>query len=135
MSILAKIDFKKVQKDPSVEFLFMIWLILSIITTFAFYFQLRSLHHIDIPTHIGAGLVISAFIYTSVKVKNGRQALALAFIPFLLWEFIEISIAGSVQPDGFLFRLFYETLYNRTQDIVMDTLGFFTFMIMTGRRF
>lgn len=135
MSIFRKIDLQEVQKNPAVKSLFLVWLVLSIITTLAFYYEIRSLHHIDVPTHIGAGMVITAFIYSAVKVKNGRQALALAFIPFLLWEFIEIGIAGNVQDGGFLFRIFDETFRNRIQDLAMDVLGFFVFMIMTGRRF
>lgn len=135
MSIFRKIDLQEVQKNPAVKSLFLVWLVLSIITTLAFYYEIRSLHHIDVPTHIGAGMVITAFIYSAVKVKNGKQALALAFIPFLLWELIEIGIAGSAQDGSFFFRLFDETFRNRIQDLAMDVLGFFVFMIMTGRRF
>lgn len=133
MSILPKIDFQKLRK-PSVRFLFLVWLFFSTLTFFAFYFQIRLLNHIDVPTHIGAGLVITAFIYSSVKVRSGRQALSLAFIPFILWEMIEIGISHNVAP-GFIYRLFHETRGNILQDVSMDTLGFFTFMIMTGRRF
>lgn len=134
MSIIRKINLDKLS-TPSVRALFLIWLFFSIITTFVFYFQVRALHHIDVPTHIGAGLVITAFIYTTIKVKNGRQALALAFVPFLLWELIEIGITANVQDGEFLFRLFNETFKNQVQDVAMDTLGFLTFIVLTGRRF
>ncbi|MFA7171405.1 MAG: hypothetical protein WC180_05415 [Candidatus Paceibacterota bacterium] len=134
MSILPKINPEKL-RTPGVRALFIVWFFFSILTVFAFYFQIRALNHIDIPTHIGAGLVIAAFIYVTVKVKNGRQALMFAFIPFLLWELIEIGISSGVTGGGFLFRLFNETINNRIQDVVMDTLGFLVYMIMTGKRF
>ncbi len=133
MSIISKINPDKL-RNPSIRILFLIWLFFSVITTFVFYFQINALQHIDIPTHIGAGLVIAAFIYTTIKTKNGRQALSLAFIPFLLWELIEIGISNTVE-QGFIFRLFHETNGNMLQDVTMDTLGFFVFMIMTGRKF
>ena len=133
MSIIPKINPKEL-RTPSVRALFLVWLFFSITTILAFYFQIRALYDIDVPTHIGAGLVISAFIYTTVKVKNGRQALALAMAPFILWELIEIGICSQTG-DGFLFRLFSETFNNHVQDVIMDTLGFFVFMITTGRRF
>ncbi|MFA7169286.1 MAG: hypothetical protein WC178_00310 [Candidatus Paceibacterota bacterium] len=134
MSILHKIDLKKLRDDKNVQILFLIWIFFCIATALVFYFQINALHHIDVPTHIGAGLVITAFIYATIKVKNGRQALALAFIPFILWEIIEITISHNVEP-GFIYRLFNETNSNILQDISMDTLGFFVFMIMTGKRF
>lgn len=134
MSIISKIDPRNLP-TPSVRILFLIWLFFSVITTFVFYFQVRALHHIDVPTHIGAGLVISALIFSTIKVQRGREALALAFIPFLLWELIEIGISDGVTAGGFLFRLFEETFDNQVQDVSMDTLGFLAFMIMTGRRF
>ena len=133
MSIIPKINPEKL-RNPSVRLLFLVWLFFSIITIFAFYFKIHALQNVDVPTHIGAGLVIAAFIYTTVKVKSGRQALALAFVPFILWELIEIGICCHAG-DGFFFRLFNETFYNHIQDITMDTLGFFFFMIMTRRRF
>lgn len=133
MSIIPKINPEKL-RTPSIRVLFLVWLFFSITTIFAFYFQIRALYDVDVPAHIGAGLVISAFIYTTVKVKNGRQALALAMMPFILWEFIEIGICSQAG-DGFLFRLFSETFNNHVQDIIMDTLGFFVFMITTGKRF
>lgn len=134
MSIINKIDPRNLP-TPGVRALFLIWFCLSILTTLAFYFQIRALHHIDVPTHIGAGLVITAFIFSTIKIRRGREALALAFIPFLLWEMIEIGISNEVADGTFLFRLFDETLSNQIQDVSMDTLGFLAFMIMTGRRF
>jgi hypothetical protein len=134
MSILPKINPEKL-RTPGVRALFIVWFFFSILTVFAFYFQIRALNHIDIPTHIGAGLVIAAFIYVTVKVKNGRQALMFAFIPFVLWELIEIGISDGVSEGSFLFRLFNETANNQIQDITMDTLGFFIFIVMTGKRF
>ncbi len=134
MSILPKIDPERL-KNPSLRALFLVWLIFSIITTFTFYYEIRLLHHIDVPTHIGAGLVITAFIYSTVKVKNGRQALLVALIPFIVWEFIEIGISSQVDQGGFLYRLFNETTGNMTQDVAMDTLGFLVFTVLTGKRF
>ncbi len=134
MSIFSRIDFKQVKGDKQVLALFLCWLFFSILTTFVFYFRISALSNIDVPTHIGAGLVIAAFVFSTVKVKSGKEALALCFIPFLLWEFIEIGISNGVE-EGFVYRLFEETRANRIQDISMDTLGFLVFMIMTGRRF
>jgi|GEM_PF-2629847 hypothetical protein len=134
MNIFSKIDPEKLQQ-PSLRALFLIWLTFSVITTFVFYFQIRMLHHIDVPTHIGAGLVITAFIYSTVKVKNGRRALLLALIPFIVWEFIEIGISSQADPGGFAYRLFKETTGNMTQDVAMDTLGFFVFTVLTGKKF
>ena len=134
MSIIPKINPEKL-RNPSVRALFLIWLFFCVITIFAFYFQINALDHIDVPTHLGAGLVITALIYTTVKVKNGRQALTLAFIPFVLWELIEIGISHNVADRDFIYRLFHETKSNMFQDVSMDTLGFFVFMILTGRRF
>jgi hypothetical protein len=134
MAILPKINLAKIRCKPSVFNLFLVWLFFSIITTFVFYFQIDALAHIDVPAHIGAGLVIAAFISSTVKVKNGREALALAFIPFILWELIEILISTHTH-SPFLFRLFHETILNKTQDVAMDTLGFLVFMKMTKRRF
>jgi len=134
MELLKRIDLKKIKNDKYTKKLFLIWFAFSAITTLAFYFEIKALSHIDIPTHIGAGLVITAFIFATIKVKNGKQALALAFIPFLLWEFIEIGISGRAESD-FLFRLFYETRGNILQDLTMDTLGFLVFIKMTGKRF
>jgi len=134
MNILPKINPEKL-RNPSVRALFLVWLFFSIITVFTFYYQIRELNNIDMPTHIGAGLVIAAFIYATVKVKNGRQALMFAFIPFVLWELIEIGISDGVSEGSFLFRLFNETANNQIQDITMDTLGFFIFIVMTGKRF
>ncbi|MDD3190467.1 MAG: hypothetical protein PHI66_02135 [Candidatus Pacebacteria bacterium] len=134
MEILNRIDLKKVKNDKYTKRLFLIWFILSATTTLAFYFQIKTLAHIDIPTHIGAGLVITAFIFATIKVKNGRQALALAFIPFILWELTEIGISGRTGSD-FLFRLFHETNSNMLQDLIMDTLGSLVFIKMTGKIF
>ena len=134
MSIISKIDYKKIKTDKNIRIFFWIWLFFCILTIFTFYFQISIFSNVDVPTHIGAGLVISAFIYTTVKGKNGKEALALAFVPFVLWEFIEIGISAHVDSQ-FLYRLFEETRRNQIQDIVMDTLGFLIFMITTGRRF
>jgi hypothetical protein len=133
MSIISKIDPKKLP-TPSVRFLFLLWLFFSILTVLVFYFNLRALNDIDVPTHIGAGLVITAFIFTTVKVERGRDALALAIVPFILWEFIELGITARVADGGFLFRLFDESFGNQVQDVLMDTLGFFVFAILTGKR-
>lgn len=135
MSILSKIDYKKAKGDKHVRVWFFIWLLFSILTTIAFYFQVSALKDIDVPTHIGAGLVIAAFIFTTVKVKNGREALALAFIPFLVWEFIEIGVAANAHDGGFIFRTFHETPGDKIQDVAMDIAGFLVFVKMTGRRF
>lgn len=134
MSFLARIDYKQVKKQKDVQILFLIWLFFSILTLFVFYFQIQLLSHVDVPTHIGAGLVIAAFIFSTVKVRSGREALALAFVPFLLWELIEIGISAGIS-NPFLFRLFEETRWNQIQDVSMDTLGFLVFLIMSGRRF
>lgn len=134
MRIIPKIDPEKL-RTPSVRALFLIWLFFCILTLFTFYFQIRALNNIDIPAHLGAGLVITAFIYSTVKVKNGRQALTFAFIPFILWELIEIGITSGATDGTFIFRLFHETFDNQIQDITMDTLGFIIYMIMTGKRF
>jgi hypothetical protein len=48
MSILPKINLDKLS-TPSVRALFLIWLFFSI-TILTFYFQIRVLHHIDVPT-------------------------------------------------------------------------------------
>jgi hypothetical protein len=134
MSILKRINPEKLRR-PSLRVLFLIWLTFSVITTFVFYFQIDALSFIDVPTHIGAGLVITAFIYSTVKVKDGRRALLLALIPFIVWEFIEIGISSQVDQGGFVYHLFKETTGNMTQDVAMDTLGFLVFTVMTGRRF
>lgn len=134
MFILAKTDYKKVKDDKNTQAFFLIWLSFSIITVFAFYFQIAALSNIDIPTHIGAGLVIAAFIFSTIKVKNGREALILAFVPFLLWELIELEISIYTH-SPFLFRLFHETIQNKTQDVIMDVLGFLIYVKMTGKRF
>ncbi len=133
MNILPRINPERLQR-PSLRALFLVWLTFSVITTFTFYYQIDALSFIDVPTHIGAGLVITAFIYSTIKVKNSRQALCLALIPFIVWELIEIGISSHVDP-GFINRLFTETRGNMTQDVVMDTLGFLVFTVMTGKKF
>lgn len=134
MSIFARINYKNIKGDKTLFSLFLFWLTFCVITVFAFYYRVSALSHVDVPTHLGAGLVIAAFVYSTIRVKSGREALSLCFIPFFLWEFIEVGIAG-ITHDPFLDRLFTETLFNQTQDVAMDTLGFLVFMIMTGRRF
>lgn len=134
MSIFSRANYKKIKGDRNIHIFFLIWLFFCILTVFAFYFQIRLLSNIDVPTHIGAGLVIAAFIFTTIKVKNGKEALLLAFVPFLVWEGIEIIISTHTN-SPFLFRLFYETPENKLQDVVMDTLGFLVFLKLTGRRF
>jgi uncharacterized membrane protein len=135
MNILNRFDLKKIKKSStSVRFLFLFWLFFALLTLLAFYFQIRALSDVDVPTHLGAGLVIAAFIFSTVKVKSGREALLLAFVPFVLWELIEMLIAGTTH-DPFLYRLFQETRGNHLQDVVMDTLGFLVFMKLSGRRF
>lgn len=134
MNILHKLDLRKIKESPHVQILFLIWLFFAVLTFFAFYYQISLFRHIDVPTHLGAGLVIAAFIYATVSVRNGKQALCLAFVPFLLWECIEIGISGSTH-NPFLFRLFEETRANQLQDVSMDTLGFLVFVKMTGRKF
>lgn len=133
MSIISRIDPKRLP-TPSVRALFLIWLFFSVLTMLSFYFNIRALNDVDVPAHIGAGLVITAFIYTTVRVKNGREALALAFIPFILWELIEIFISSNVQDGGYFFRLFEETFGNQVRDVTMDTLGSVVFTVMTGRK-
>lgn len=133
MNILPRIDPQRLQ-TPSLRALFLLWLTFCIITTFAFYYEIDALAYIDVPTHLGAGLVITSFIYTTVKIKNGRQALCLAFIPFIVWECIEIGISSQAEPGGFFYRLFKETTGNMTQDVTMDTLGFLVFTVLTGKK-
>lgn len=134
MSIMKRIDLKKVRQDPNVFAFFIVWLSLSIVTLLAFYFNIKALSNIDVPTHIGAGLVIAAFIFSTVKVKSGKQALAIAFIPFITWEITEVIIS-SYAHNPFIFRLFHETVQNHIQDVAMDTLGFLVFIKMTARKF
>lgn len=134
MEILKKINLRKIKGKPDVYTLFIIWFIFSTITIFVFYFQINALRNVDIPTHIGAGMVIAAFIFSTIKTEKNRKAFGLAFIPFILWEFIELGISSQTQ-SHFLFRLFYETEWNKMQDVGMDVLGFLVFMKLTGKKF
>jgi len=127
---IEKVDIRKNWKSR-IGRLFVLWLILSITTTLVFYFQKSFLYNVDVPTHICAGAVIAVFIFAALKVENWQRALLLAFVPFILWEFIEIFIAHTATQE-FLIRLFDETLENRVQDLLMDTLGFLLVAIEGG---
>lgn len=122
-----KVSFSNIKQQKDIVLAFYIWLILSIITIIAFHFQLSSLRHIDIPTHLMAGMVITAFVFAFVENGNLKKAFLFALVPFLLWEAIEISMA-TIFDQGFIFRIFSETWKNRVQDLVMDTLGFISFV-------
>jgi hypothetical protein len=122
-----KVNFSNIKKQKDIVLTFYIWLILSIGTVMAFHFQLSNLRHIDIPTHIMAGVVITAFIFAFVENGNLKKAFLFALVPFLLWEAIEISMA-MIFDQGFIFRIFSETWKNRAQDMAMDSLGFISFV-------
>lgn len=122
-----KVNFENIKKQKDIVLTFYIWLILSVVTTIVFRFQFNSFHHIDIPTHIMAGVVITAFIFAFVENGNLKKAFLFALVPFLLWEAIEISMA-IIFDQGFIFRIFSETWKNRAQDVAMDSLGFMSFV-------
>jgi hypothetical protein len=88
----------------------------------------------DIPAHICAGLVIAMIIFKTVKVKNAKKALLLALIPFVSWELIEFMISHSALATH-LHGLFRENVFNKIQDVTMDTLGFVFYMVFTRKKF
>lgn len=122
-----EVNLENIKKQREIVLTFYIWLILSVITTIVFRFQFNSFHHIDIPTHIMAGVVITAFIFAFVENGSLKKAFLFALVPFLLWEAIEISMA-MIFDQGLIFRIFSETWGNRTQDVIMDSLGFMSFV-------
>lgn len=128
-----KIYLSDIKKQRAITTSFYMWLLFSVATMFVYRFHLSSLAHIDIPTHIMAGVVITAFIFAFVENSNIKRAFLFALIPFFFWELIEITMSTMIQ-QGFVFNIFQETLRNRAQDVVMDTIGFISFIIVKKYR-
>lgn len=128
-----EIYFSDIKKQKTIVMSFYVWLLFSVATALIYRLQLSGFMHIDVPTHIMAGVVITAFIFTFVEDKNMKKAFLLAMIPFLFWELIEITMSTMIQ-QGFVFHIFYEPLRNRIQDVAMDTIGFIGFIVIKRLR-
>ena len=109
-----------------------LWLLLSLLTIFAFYTGNTKLHWIDIPTHFAAGIMITAVIFMASR-KNVKKTIILSFFVFIAWEFFEITTAALSERE-FLINLFSETRSNMLQDIVMDTFGLASFFLVYKKR-
>src|SRR5665811_664135 len=109
-------------KKKSVFVPLLVWFVLCLVTIVAFYRDLPSHNWIDIPTHIFAGIMITAFIF-KLQDREPKKILLLAFLPFLGWEFFEIG-AAMVSHNEFIINIFQESISNHIQDVSMDVLGF-----------
>lgn len=135
MDISPRIDLSKItDKENHLRFSFLIWLFFSSILIVGVYLKIRFLFNMDIPAHICFGLITAVILFTTVKIKRGKKAILLAFIPFIAWEIFEFIISNSVLERS-LHGLFCETFANKIQDVTMDTFGFVVYMIFTRKKF
>jgi hypothetical protein len=121
-------------KERQLQVSLLFWLFFTTILVYGVYFRNSYLCNMDIPAHVCAGFIIAVVIFRYVKIKRAQKALLVAFIPFVLWEIFEFTVAHSVSP-AILHGIFQETPANKIQDVANDTLGFVVFMIITKRKF
>lgn len=124
-----KICYRSIKKEKHLMRVFYLWLLLSLLLAAGFRYQFIRINNIDVPTHLFAGVFIAGFIFSFWETHSTRRAFLWALVPFLMWEAIEITIAHFSAPDAYRYRLFHETWRNRTQDVIMDSLGFVAFVI------
>lgn len=126
-------DAEEEDGRDSIMISFIVWLSISLALTYGVYFKIRTLYNMDVLAHTCAGIMIAAFIFKKTGIRNSRQALLAAMVPFIVWEFFEfgmVHVFGTYRLHG----IFYETFANKIQDISMDTLGFLIYIISTGRK-
>ena len=113
-------------------YILLVWLFLSILIVLASYTGNTKLHWIDIPTHFTAGIMITAAMFV-INKKDIKKTIILSFLIFIGWEFFEMTIANLSEGE-FLTNLFGETKFDKTQDIIMDTLGLTLFFLVYNRK-
>ena len=106
-------------------YLFIAWVVLSIITIIVHRYGMASWRWIDVPTHFAAGMALAAIIADFSSKSKFKEMVPLALVIFVGWELLEIKMSGS-ENDLFI-NLFMETRNNQLQDLVMGFLGLLIF--------
>lgn len=94
------------------------FLIVCVITTYVYLFDVKALTNVDMINHFLGGVLLAALIPEKFK-KKPLYVFLLASIVFLGWEALEIFFTAT----GFYPKLFDETIANRAQDVILDYLG------------
>jgi len=114
------------------KLILIIYGVTSIILGLIYYLDLQEkLSHFDIIAHFFGGASISILFLSFLKISK-EKSFYLAGLVFVLWELFEISLVFVGLTIGgdfgdYLYKVAYEPLWNRIQDVFIDFLGFFVY--------